>query len=172
MLHYKVRTVQICINSESPVFLFFLFYIVPTPDLSIRLSTDNFIAGSGLTITCDVIIDPHVNTPFIVNTTWIRLNNVSSGMGTQLDNIRTEPEILRDNVGSGQSRISLNEPSKTSFNNYYSQVQFSTLSSSKDSGVYTCIVDIIPLTGYTYVNAVKTTIITTSFIVRGMCFLY
>ena len=124
-----------------------------------------------MTITCDITIDPHVNTPFIVNTTWIRLNNVSSGMGTQLDNITTDPEILRDDVGNEESRISVKESSKTSFNSYYSQVQFSTLSSSKDSGVYTCIVDIIPLTGYTYVNAANTTIITTSFIVRGMCLL-
>ena len=172
MLNYKVNTVQIYINDESPLFLFFIFYIVPTPDLSIRLSTDNFIAGSELTITCDITIDPHVNTPFIVNATWIRLNNVSSGMGTQLDNITIDPEILRDDIGNEESRISLKESSKNSFNSYYSQLQFSTLSSSKDSGVYTCIVDIIPLTGYTYVNAVKTTIITTSFIVRGMCLLY
>ena len=95
--------------------------------------------------------------------------NVSSGMGTQLDKMETDPEILEDDFGSGQSRISISEPSKSSFNSYYSQVQFSTLSSSIDSGVYTCIVDIVPLAGYIYVNAANTTIITTSFIVRGMC---
>ena len=93
-------------------------------------------------------------------------------MGTQQDNMKTDPEILGDDFGSRQSRISINKLSKTSFNSYCSQVQFNTLSSSMDSGVYTCIVNIVPLPGYTYVNAANTTIITTSFIVRGMCLLY
>ena len=147
--------------------LFFLFpVIVPTPDLDIKLSRkNNYLAGSELTITCDITIDPHVNTPFIVNTVWTMLDEVSSGIGMQL----THPEILKDGSGSEQSRISLVDPAKTDLNNkYQSQVQFSTLSSSMDSGMYTCTVDVIPMTGYTYINAASTSNITTNFNVVGM----
>ena len=87
-------------------------------------------------------------------------------MGTQLDNMRT---LLRNGSGSGQSRISLSDPLKTDFNTYQSQIQFCTLSSSMDSGIYTCTVDVIPMAGYTYINAASTTNITTNFTVVGMC---
>ena len=87
-------------------------------------------------------------------------------MGMQLGNMRT---VLRDGSGSGQSSISLSDPLKTDFNTYQSQIQFSTLSSSMDSGIYTCTVDVIPMAGYTYINAASTTNITTNFTVVGMC---
>ena len=93
------------------------------------------------------------------------LDEVSSGIGMQL----TDPETLKDGSGSGQSRISLVYPAKTGFNTYRSQVQFTTLSSSMDSGSYTCTVDVIPIAGYNYVNAASTTNITTNFTVEGMC---
>ena len=93
------------------------------------------------------------------------LDEVNSGIGMQL----TDPEILKDGSGSGQSRISLIDLAKIAFNTYRFQVQFSTLSSSMDSGRYTCIVDVIPISGYNYVNAASTTNITTNFNVVGMC---
>ena len=139
---------------------------VPTPDLDISLSRQNdYLAGSELNITCDITIDPHVNTPFIVNTVWEMLDEVSSGIGMQV----TDPEILKDDSGSGQSRISLINPARIAFNTYRSQVQFSTLSSSMDSGMYTCTVDVMPMVGYNYINAASTTNITTNFTVEGMC---
>ena len=97
------------------------------------------------------------------------LNEVRNGMGTQLDNMRT---VIRNGSDSRQSRISLNDPLKTDFNTYQSQVQFSTLSGSMDSGIYTCTVDVIPIAGYTYINAASTTNITTNFTVVGMCLLH
>ena len=93
-------------------------------------------------------------------------NKVRSEMGTQLENMRT---VLRNSSGSGQSRIFINDPSKTDFNTYRSQVQFSTLSSSMDSGIYTCSADVIPMDGYIYINAANTCNITTNFTVVGMC---
>ena len=153
--------------SPNPNKLCFIFpYIVPTPNLDISLSRQSdYLAGSELTISCDITIDPHVNTPFIINTIWVMLDEFRSGMETQLDNMRT---VLRNGSGSGQSRISLNDPLKTDFNTYQSQVQFSTLSSSMDSGIYTCTVYVIPMAGYTYINAASTTNITTNFTVVGM----
>ena len=147
--------------------LLFLFLLtVPTPYLAISLSRQSdYLAGSELTITCDITIDPHVNTPFIVNTVWTMLDEISSGIGMQV----TDPEILKDSSGSGRSRILLIDPVKTDFNTYQSRVQFSTLSSSLDSGMYTCTVDVIPMAGYSYVNAASTTSITTNFTVEGMC---
>ena len=140
--------------------LLFLFPLtVPTPNLDINLSRqNNYLTGSELTITCDITIDPNVNTPFIVNTVWTMLGEDSSGIGMQI----TDPEILKDASGRGQSRISLIDPAKIDFNTYRSQVQFSTLRGSMDSGSYTCTVDVIPIAGYNYVNAASTTDITTN----------
>ena len=45
---------------------------------------------------------------------------------------------------------------RSGFNEYRSQVVFSTLSSTEDSGTYTCIVNIIPRTGYEYVTTSDT----------------
>ena len=150
--------------------LLFLFSLtVPTPDLDISLSRQSdYLAGSELNITCDITIDPNVNTPFMVTTVWTMLDEVSSGIGMQV----TDPEILKDGSGSKQSRISLIYPIETDFNTYRSQVQFITLSSSMDSGSYTCTVDVIPTAGYNYVNAATTTNITTNFTVEGMCSLF
>ena len=89
------------------------------------------------------------------------LDEDSSGIGMEL----TDP----DSSGSRQSRISLIDLIETDFNTYRSQVQFSTLSSSMDSGSYTCTVNVIPMAGYNYVNAASTTNITTNFTVEGMC---
>ena len=146
--------------------LFFFLLTVPTPNLDISLSRQNdYLAGSELTITCDITIDPHVNTPFIVYSVWTMLDEVSCCIGMQL----TDPEILKDGSGSRQSRISLIDPTETDINTYHSQVQFSTLSSSMDSGRYTCTVNVIPMAGYNYIKAASTTNITTNFTVEGMC---
>ena len=53
------------------------------------------------------------------------------------------------------------------FNAYRSQVVFSTLSSTEDSGTYTCIVNIIPRTGYEYVMTSDTNNMNANFTVTG-----
>ena len=85
-----------------------------------------------------------------------------------LDDINNEIRTLNESYRNGQSRISVNNSSLISYNKYQSQVQFSTLSSSMDSGMYTCIVDVIPVAGYYYVYAPNVTNSSTNFTVIGM----
>ena len=85
-----------------------------------------------------------------------------------LDEINNEIRTLSESYRNGQSRISINSSSLISNNKYQSQIQFSTLSSSMDSGMYTCIVDVIPVAGYYYVYTANVTNITTNFTVIGM----
>ena len=135
----------------------FPFLIVPTPFQDVTFSRQiDYLAGSELTITCDIAIDPYVNTPFIINTIWV-----------MLDEINNEKRTLNESYRNGQSRIFVNNSSLISYNKYQSQVQFSTLSSSMDSGMYTCIVDVIPVAGYYYVYTAVTNI-TANFTVIGI----
>ena len=144
------------------IYLFYFFLAVPTPYLDVTLTRQSdYLAGSELTITCDITIDLNVNTPFIINTIWV-----------MLDEINNEMRTLNESYRNGQSRISVKKSSLISYNKYQSQVQFSTLSSSMDSGMYTCIVDVIPVAGYYYVYAPNVTNITTNFTVIGMTILY
>ena len=85
------------------------------------------------------------------------LNEVRNGIGKLNESNRNE-----------QSRISVNNSLLISYNKYQSQVQFSTLSSSMDSGMYTCIVNVIPVAGYYYVHTANMTNITTNLTVIGM----
>ena len=85
-----------------------------------------------------------------------------------LNEINNEIRTLNESYRNGQSRISVNNSSLISYNNYQSQVQFSTLSSSMDSGMYTCNVNVIPVAGYYYVYTANTTNITTNLTVIGM----
>ena len=135
----------------------YVFLEVFTPFLNVTLSRpSDYLAGSELALTCDITIDPHVNTPFIINTIWVMLNEMNN-------EIRT----LNESYRNGQSRFSVNNSSLISYNKYQSQVQFSTLSSSMDSGMYTCIVNVIPVAGYCYVYAPNVTKITTNLTVIG-----
>ena len=138
--------------------IYYIFHAVFAPFLNVTLSRpSDYLAGSELALTCDIAIDPHVNTPFIINTIWVMLNEMNN-------EIRT----LNESYRNGQSRIFVNNSSLISYNKYQSQVQFSTLSSSMDSGMYTCIVNVIPVAGYYYVYTANKTNITTNLTVTGM----
>ena len=58
------------------------------------------------------------------------------------------------------------------FNEYRSQVVFSTLSSTEDSGTYICIVNIVPRTGYEYVMTSDTNNMKVNFTVSGKYSVY
>ena len=119
--------------------------------LSIELSRENdFLAGSELTIICNIKVDYTVDTPFIVNTTWTITNG-------RVHNILTNTT----------ERITILITFETSFNTYSTQVIFSTLSSSMGSGMYTCNVSIISDGGYDYVSNADTDAISTNFTVIG-----
>ena len=61
---------------------------------------------------------------------------------------------------------------RSGFNEYRSQVVFSTLSSTEDSGTYTCIVNIIPRTGYEYVMTSDANNMNANFTVTGKYSVY
>ena len=47
------------------------FISVPIPSLEVTLSRQcDLLAGSNLTLTCDITVDPNVDTPFDVNVSW------------------------------------------------------------------------------------------------------
>ena len=96
---------------------------------------DTLLAGSELTIYCDIKIDANVDTPFTVSTTWTMIDGNSN------------VETLE--VTSG--RVVVYSPYSTGFNQYQSRIELSTLSSLVDPGVYTCDVVIDTNSEYTFV---------------------
>ena len=98
-----------------------------------------------MTIYCDITIDVNVDTPFNVTTTWTHDNTV-----------------LLPN-----SRIMIIDPYSTSLNGYQSRFEFSTLSSTIDSGTYTCDVSVASDSHYLYVIDAKNVNDTTTFTVVG-----
>ena len=119
--------------------------VVPAPSVVVTRTQvyDNLLAGSTLTIYCDIAIDVNVDTPFNVTTTWTHSNTV-----------------LLSN-----SRVTIIEPYFTDFNGYQSRIEFSTLSSTMDSGVYTCDVSVTSGSDYLYVIDAKKRNNTTTFTV-------
>ena len=93
---------------------------------------DDILAGSPLTITCDFDIDDQVDTPILVDVKW-----------TMFDNGKTL--ISND-------RIAISSVSQTDVNQYRSQITFTTLSSTYDSGTYRCTVNTSSDADYIYVR--------------------
>ena len=99
---------------------------VPDPVVGISLSRgNNILAGSPLTMSCDVDVNDQVDTSVSVNIEW----TVSGSPLTSNDRIT---------VGA--------------INQYRSQVTFSTLSSTHDSGEYICTISVISGEGCMYVE--------------------
>ena len=108
---------------------------VPSPTVSLTLSSaDNtvsansstsqsYLAGSTLTITCDINVLLSVNTPVNVEMMWSKDGD----------------ETFSENV---ESRINITAATETSPSHYHTQLVFSTLSSSMDSSNYECSVTI------------------------------
>ena len=121
--------------------------VVPVPlvDVTRTQVYDNLLAGSTLTIYCDIDIDVNVDTPFNVTTTWTR----------------------NDTVLVSNSRVTIIGPYSTDFNGYQSRIEFSTLSSTMDSGVYTCDVSVTSDSDYLYVIDAENEDDTTTFTVIG-----
>ena len=122
--------------------------VVPVPSVVVTRTQeyDNLLAGSTLTIYCDITIDVNVDTPFNVTTTWTLDNTV----------------LLLPN-----SRVTIIELFSTDFNKYQSRIEFSTLSSTIDSGTYTCDVSVTSDSDYLYVIDAENGNNTTTFTVIG-----
>ena len=102
---------------------------VPSPTVSLTLSSadsstvsansstsQSYLAGSTLTITCDIDVPLSINTMINVIMEWTR-------DGSDIEN---------------SSRVSFTTATETSPSHYHTQLVFSTLSSSMDSSNYEC----------------------------------
>ena len=126
-----------------------MFAIVPIPLLDVSLSREtNILVGSNLTLTCDISIDPNVNTPFTVNVTWNMTDQqIMSGAGNYSD----QSLMLVDT-----NRVNISSLMMTNMSPYRSQVDFSVLNTTEDSGVYTCIVKIVSQNEYVMTSNTST----------------
>ena len=116
-------------------------------------SQTNFIllAGSQLTIFCDITVDPNIDTPFIVDTNWTSVNS----------------DDVVETIDSSSGRVTVYDPELTSFNHYQSRIEFSTLSSLEDPGLYRCEVMIDSNSNYKFVYDSEDYNDTTTFEVIG-----
>ena len=111
--------------------------LVPYPMINMSLSRENdILAGSSLAITCDIDINDQVDTSVLVNIEWTMF-------GIPL---------------TSNDRITVGGVNETGFNQYRSQVSFSTLSSTHDSGIYNCTFNITSGEDYIYVADAGTSI--------------
>ena len=126
-----------------------MFAIVPIPLLDVSLSREtNILVGSNLTLTCDISVDPNVDTPFTVNVTWNMTDQqIMSGAGNYSD----QSLMLVDS-----NRVNISSLMMTDVNLYRSQVDFSVLNTTEDSGVYTCIVKIVSQNEYVMTSNTST----------------
>ena len=126
-----------------------MFAIVPIPLLDVSLSREtNILVGSNLTLTCDISVDPNVDTPFTVNVTWNMTDQqIMSGAGNYSDQSLMLVDSNRANISSLMMM---------DVNLYRSQVDFSVLNTTEDSGVYTCIVKIVSQNEYVMTSNTST----------------
>ena len=122
---------------------------------------NNFLAGSNLTLTCEINIDHNVDTPFTINVTWTMTSYLGSGGDSQPVELQNRDHV---NISSLMTR--------PGFHEYRSQVIFSNLSGSEDSGVYTCIVNVEYLSGSEFIMSSDTNDVNVTLIVTGMIIVY
>lgn len=122
---------------------------------------NNFLAGSNLTLTCKINIDHNVDTLFTINVTWTMTSYLGSGGNSQPVKLQNSDHV---NISSVMTR--------PGFHEYRSQVIFSNLSGSEDSGVYTCIVNVVSRSGSEFITSSNTNDVNVTLIVTGMIIVY
>ena len=138
------------------ILLYNYFVTVPPPSLSISLSrTSDFFIGTDLTMSCNITVDPNVDTSVSVNVTWTMTD--SNGVDYHLNSNSLDGRITVDTVPTAIP----------TYNSYQSQVRFSALNNFTDSGTYYCNVSIIPVAGYTYLMRSDARIVSTNFTVTS-----
>ena len=103
--------------------------------VSLSQNNNTLLAGSHLTIFCNITVDPNIDTPYIVDTVWTSIDSNN----------------IVETINSSSGRVTVYDPESTDFNHYQSRVEFSTLSSSEDLGLYRCEVVIDSNSNYTFV---------------------
>ena len=145
----------------------FIFILVPIPSVDVHRSRENyFLAGSNLMLTCDISVDPNVNIPFTVNVTWNMTDQQIASSGNM--GVEINPVMLADTDRVNISSVMM----RSGFNEYRSTVNFTTLSSTEDSGTYTCIVTIVPDPVYEYVMTSDTNFMNINITVTGKYKIY
>ena len=137
----------------------FLILLVPSPSVSLELSStdsnvtgnsitpEEYLAGSSLVISCNIVISLSVNTPFNVHTNW---------------SLNGEPYI-------NSPRVTTTSVKETSSSHHYqSQLVFTTLSSSMDTGNYTCSITVDSEDSLVYVSDAVPVNSTAAVLVQGM----
>ncbi|XP_019853966.1 PREDICTED: neural cell adhesion molecule L1-like [Amphimedon queenslandica] len=142
----SINVIQISVVTRSNEFSSIVLQI-PIPFANISQSRiSNFLAGSNLILTCDISVDPNVDTPFTVNLTWNMTDQQIMNNSDMGNNGHPDSMMLADTDRVNISSIKM----RSGFNEYKSTVNFTTLSSTEDSGTYTCIVTIVPAIAYEY----------------------
>ena len=116
-------------------------------------TSQSYLAGSTLTITCDVDIPLSINTMFNVTIEWTSDGN-----------------MISSDENSG--RINITMTTEISLNHYQTQLVFSTLSSSMDSSIYECSVSIDSIDTLLYVEDPTLVSENTTVSVQGMEYTY
>ena len=121
-----------------------------------------FLAGSNLILTCDISVDPNVDTPFTVNVAWNMTDQQIMSSSDFGDGSDPSSMMLADT-----DRVNISSVMMRSGFKYRSTINFTTLSSIEDSGTYTCIVTIVPAPVYEYVMTSDTNYMNVNFTVTG-----
>ena len=142
-----------------------IFLLVPSPTVSLELSStdrnvtgssttpEEYLAGSSLVISCNIVISLSVNTPISVHVTWSPFDsNSASGSGDKNNSTRVTVVAVREILP----------------NHYQSQLVFTTLSSSMDTGNYTCSITVDSEDSLVYVSDAVPVNSTAAVLVQGM----
>lgn len=121
-----------------PLCYLFVICIVPSVVLTLTHSREGqeLLAGSNLNLTADITVDSNIDTPHIVSAVWHRNGN---------------------SLSSDERIDVLDAFSVPGINQYRSQVVFSSLSSTVDSGTYTCTVVVDSELAYPYITSASAT---------------
>ena len=109
---------------------------------------------------------PLGNIPFTVNVTWNMTDQQIASSGNM--GVEINPVMLADTNRVNISSVMM----RSGFNEYRSTVNFTTLSSTEDSGTYTCIVTIVPDPVYEYVMTSDTNFMNINITVTGKYKIY
>ena len=158
LLHYTLVFYLII----SLFLIYFILAPIPFVDVS-RSKEDYSYASSNLILTCNISVDPNVNTLFTVDVTWNKTDQQIMSNGDFRNESDINAIVLADTNRVNISSVMM----RSGFNEYRSILNFTTLSSIEDSGTYTCIVTIVPAPAYEYVITSPTNYRSVSFIVTG-----
>lgn len=108
------------------------YYLSIVPPLVVNITTpvrEEYIAGTSLLLRCTIAVDSDANTRVAVAVQWLR-------NGIEISN---------------SARITTAEPVQTGTHEYDASLRFVTLSSTRDTGSYTCRASAYPTEMITYI---------------------